>query len=95
MGYTTDFTGHFTISPPLSGEHYSYLQEFATKRHMRRDPLKAEMFEDVWRSAVSLPIGTDGAYFVAGKGVAGQDHDDSITDYNQPPEGQPGLWCHW
>jgi len=25
----------------------------------------------------------------------GQDKDDSIADYNQPPMGQPGLWCQW
>ena len=28
-------------------------------------------------------------------GFAGQDHDDSIIDYNDPPQGQPGLWCQW
>ena len=27
--------------------------------------------------------------------MMGQDHDDSIEDYNSPPVGQPGLWCQW
>jgi hypothetical protein len=36
-----------------------------------------------------------GPYFVDGSGFAGQGHDSDIRDYNNPPEGQPGLWCQW
>ena len=37
-----------------------------------------------------------GPYYVDRGGLAGQDHDDKeITDYNSPPQGQPGLWCDW
>ena len=39
--------------------------------------------------------GVDGEYFVGAGGHGGQDHDESIIDYNQPPSGQPGLWCQW
>ncbi len=46
------------------------------------------------REAVGLPLGPQGAYHL-GAGYAGQDHDGSILNYNSPPEGQPGLWCHW
>ena len=35
------------------------------------------------------------SYFVGGQGFMGQDHDPSIVDHNQPPVGQPGLWCQW
>ena len=38
---------------------------------------------------------TKGPYFVRGAGYRGQDRDPDITDYNNPPEGQPGLWCGW
>lgn len=38
---------------------------------------------------------TKGPYFVDGTGYAGQGHDDDIIDFNEPPEGQPGLWCKW
>lgn len=36
-----------------------------------------------------------GPYFVDGNGFAGQGDDPDIIDYNRPPPGQPGLWCHW
>ena len=36
-----------------------------------------------------------GPYFVDGSGFAGQGHDPDIIDCNQPPPGQPGLWCQW
>lgn len=37
----------------------------------------------------------NGPYFVDGTGFAGQGHDADILNHNQPPEGQPGLWCQW
>lgn len=33
--------------------------------------------------------------FYLGKGIAGQDRETDIRNYNNPPEGQPGLWCQW
>jgi len=39
--------------------------------------------------------GVDGEYFVGASGHGGQDHDTTIVNYNQPPSGQPGLWCQW
>lgn len=36
-----------------------------------------------------------GPYYVDGTGSFGQGHDSDIIDFNSPPEGQPGLWCHW
>ncbi len=38
---------------------------------------------------------TRGPYFVDGQGFLGQGPDPDIENYNYPPEGQPGLWCHW
>lgn len=37
MGYTTDFTGEFTITPPLNAAEVSYLRDFATTRRMDRE----------------------------------------------------------
>lgn len=37
----------------------------------------------------------NGPYYVDNKGYAGQDPEPDIVDYNQPPTGQPGLWCGW
>jgi hypothetical protein len=36
-----------------------------------------------------------GPYFVDGSGPLGQGRNADICDYNQPPPGQPGLWCKW
>ncbi len=79
----------------LKTEHAAYLNKFSETRRMRRDPEPLKQFLDPLREAVDLPLGKDGGYFVGGGGFAGQEHDASILDYNQPPKGQPGLWCQW
>jgi len=108
MGYTTDFCGQFEVSPPMKKEHKDYLNEFNGTRRMARDAAKAEKMSDPIRIAAGLPIGQRGEYFV-GNGennpdrpegnrmdsFAGQQHDESILDYNLPPANQPGLWCQW
>lgn len=95
MGYTTEFTGAFRVSPPLSAAQVAYLKAFADTRRMRRNPDLAAALTDPIREAVGLPVGTDGAYFVGGTGFMGQGSDQSVVEYNDPPRGQPGLWCKW
>jgi hypothetical protein len=95
MGYTTDFTGSFDVTPVLEPEHREYLSKFAETRRMKRDSVKAKEMKDEVREAVGLPIGEDGGYFVGAGGHAGQNNDDSIENYNSPPHNQPGLWCQW
>ena len=36
-----------------------------------------------------------GGYFVGGGDDFGQEHDLSVVNYNDPPNGQPSLWCQW
>lgn len=36
MGYTTTFTGSFSVTPPLNEHEISYLRDFAGTRRMRR-----------------------------------------------------------
>lgn len=95
MGYSTDFTGSFELDKPLTDEHREYLEKFNYTRRMARDAAKAELLPDPVRQAVGLPIGTQGGYFVGAEGTAGQHSEASILDYNNPPQGQPGLWCQW
>ena len=95
MGYTTDFTGDLTISPPLTPDQAMYLKQFNETRRMRRDEKIAATLSDPLRVAVGLPIGVEGGYFVGGAGFSGQDHDASVLDGNTPPTIQPGLWCGW
>jgi len=35
-----------------------------------------------------------GPYY-CGTGFCGQDREPDVVDYNEPPKGQPGLWCQW
>lgn len=88
MGYTTDFTGQFTLDKPLTSAHAAYLKQFSETRRMKRDEKVAATLSDPVREAVGLPVGAEGAYFVGGSGCAGQDRDASVIDGNTPP-GQP------
>lgn len=38
---------------------------------------------------------TLGPDYVDGSGYYGQGQDPDIIDFNQPPPGQPDLWCQW
>lgn len=95
MGYNTEFYGSFELSEPLSFEHKNYLRKFADTRRMRRNESILSKFKDPIREAVGLPVGVEGEYFVGGTGNFGQDHDESILDYNDQPRTQPCLWCQW
>jgi hypothetical protein len=37
MGYTTEFYGHVTVTPPLSAHEMTYLMKFANTRRMDRE----------------------------------------------------------
>lgn len=83
----------FGIKP----EHAAYLRAFNRSRRVRRDPQRAKALPDSHREAAGLPIGPEGGYYVGGAGryYPAADDDESVLDYNHPPEGQPGLWCRW
>ncbi len=95
MGYTTDFEGSIKIKPAMAKEHVAYINKFSETRRMDRNEFLAVRMPDPVREAAGLPVGQWGQYFVGGGGFAGQDRDESITNYNAPPSGQPGLWCQW
>ncbi len=102
MGYTTDFTGSLTITPALTKEQTAYINQFSGTRRMKRDTEITQTRPDPIREAVGLPLGEESGYFVGAPGMAGQEdvfgrdaHTVGILDYNDPPKGQPGLWCQW
>jgi hypothetical protein len=81
MGYDTKFDGKFVIQPePLSEGLNNYINKLSETRRMNR---RIEGF------------GTEGEFFVFGSGFAGQDADNTIIKYNEPPSTQPSLWCQW
>ena len=95
MGYTTEFTGHFTISPPLEPEQVRYLQTLSETRRMRRNEFSVAKLPDAVRKAVGLPVGQDGQFYVGSTANFGQSQTSDVVDYNEPPRGQPGLRLQW
>jgi hypothetical protein len=99
MGYSTDFTpvnGGFTLDKPLKPEHKAYLEAFNRTRRMGRDVEVTKTLPDPLREAAGLPLGGDGEFYVGvDDGNFGQKQTPDITDYNNPPVSQPGLWCGW
>ena len=95
MGYTTDFSGSFSLDKPLLASHSAYLHKFAETRRMERKQSIASKLPDPAREVAGLPIGKQGAYFVGGGGHCGQEIDASVVNSNGAPDGQPGLWCQW
>jgi hypothetical protein len=85
--------GEFQINPPLQGIHFAYLERFGRIRHMKRDVVLLEKLRYPLRKAVGLPLGLDGAYYVAGE--IPSEHHPTIIEFNEPPQEQPGLWCFW
>jgi hypothetical protein len=95
MGYTTDFWGKFSFNKKVADKHRDYINAFINTRRMKRNAKVAEKFPDPIRTAVGLPIGTDGGFYVGGGEFKGQEHDASVVEYNSTPYGQPSLWCQW
>lgn len=95
MGYSTDFRGEFTVTPPLSKAHAEYLRQFSESRRMTRNADLVREMDDPYRFAANLPVGPEGGYFVNDQTDLIRGKDASILNGNHPPEGQPGLWCQW
>src|SRR6478735_9098142 len=59
-------------------------------------PLNAEEIAYLKRFAASRRMKrTQGPYHATDDGNFGQDDREGVLDYNEPPSGQPGLWCQW
>jgi hypothetical protein len=83
MGYSTEFSGHFTITPPLNAAEVDYLRKFSDSRRFRRDASPDGAPYAVEPSDFTL-TGSEAAELRASGG-----------NYNGTPDGQPGLWCDW
>ena len=76
MGYTTDFSGCFTLNKQLEPKMKEFLTKFNETRRMKRN--------------ADDKFGIEGEFFVDGTGSFGQDHTSDVVDYNMPPKTQPG-----
>lgn len=85
MGYTTYFMGAISIDPPLNQDEIDYLHDFAQSRRMNR----------TGGPYIADPGNDHGQYGTPFGGGRTREPKDQLIDYNQPPDGQPGLWCQW
>lgn len=81
MGYTTNFTGTLKLNKQLTPEDKDFLEKLANTRRVARN--------------VPAEFGVEGEFYVSGEGFMGQDHEDTVIDYNRPPKTQPSLWLQW
>lgn len=106
MVYLTEFLGEFKLSRPLTKEHRAYLLKFSETRRTKRDARTTERLPDPVREAVGLPVGSDGAYYVGSHALGSREQTSEfdrkgrrkptdVVSLNEPPAGQPNLWCHW
>lgn len=104
MGYTTSFSGSFTIDKPVDEETYDLLHGLASTRRMKRDIRQlgrrvyvgkvkrvTKEIAEQWKKE----FGEEGEFWVGDSQNSGQGHAQDIVDYNTPPKTQPGLWCSW
>ena len=95
MGYTTDFNGSLYFNKPVAPWLADYINKFSNTRRMKRDPEKTKEIHSNWGElCFNGELGDEGQYFIGGH-LDYNCHDKDVIDYNQPPAGQPGLWCQW
>ena len=97
MGYTTDFYGSLHFNKPVTNELMEYINRFSSTRRMPRDNDKIKEIYPNWMDLCFRgELGNKGEYFAPIDNNYGQNHDDSIIDYNGFEESvHPGLWCQW
>lgn len=98
MGYTTEFYGSFKVDKDVNKSFFEYIHRFSRTRHMKRDVEKIKIENPDWKNnCFNGDLGKDGSFYVTHNqsNMFGQNNDESIIDYNQCPDEQPGLWCDW
>lgn len=81
MGYTTEFEGHFTVTPEVDQKTYELLVGLNKSRRMKRD--------------VDPKYGIEGEFYTRDVDIMKHKKPVTVIDSNQPPWTQPGLWMHW
>lgn len=96
MGYTTNFSGGFSINKRLDRETIRLLEGLSSTRRVQRDiNILAKIKKITLEKAIYMYGPNAEYYFENTTNTTHGTEDESITDYNKPPAGQPGLWCDW
>lgn len=97
MGYDTEFSGALKFNKVVTPELKEYINRFSETRRMPRDNEKIKEIYPNWRELCFFgELGNKGEYFAPESSLFGQEHDDSIIDYNGFSKSvHPSLWCQW
>jgi hypothetical protein len=95
--YFIQFAGSVSLDRPLQPAQAAYLQRFLLTRRVAWRVEQVEKLADPLREAVGLPLGPEGAYFVdlSFDELPVATWRPLVLNQNQPPQGQPFLWCFW
>jgi len=95
MGYHTDFEGNINIDKPLDDKLKNILNGLNKTRRMKRDVNILAKNLNISVKECKKLYGEYGEFYFNHDSNFGQTHTDDIINYNQPPSGQPNLWCGW
>ncbi len=97
MGYTTWFEGSMKFDKPVDEKLKTFINTFAERRHMQRDVEILKEIDPDWKDhCFNGDLGNEACnYIKPDDHEYGQSKDDSIIEYNTPPDECPGLWCDW
>jgi hypothetical protein len=95
MGYTTKFSGEFSFNCEVDDETLQLLEGLANTRRMKRNPYKLAARLNLTYEEVVQKYGLECQLWYGDTENFGQVHTPDVVDYNEPPEGQPGLWLQW
>lgn len=95
MAFGMTWRGHLLLDRPLSSAQRKYLYAFHQVHRARADEAQLALRPDLLRTAVGLPVGPEGAYYV-GLELEFEDPVRALAMVEQePPVGQPSLLCPW
>lgn len=98
MGYTTKFLGSFYFSRSLTEQELTFLTAFCASRRVKWN---TKLLQSQYCGAhgnpftPSDPYGPEGDYCIINPTIPMGVPDSAVADYNEPPVGQPSLWCSW
>lgn len=94
MTHNTKFTGRFYFNQKVDSYTRELLEGLSKTRRMKRDIRKLSSHLMIRLDEAIQKYGIEGQLYFDLRDY-GQYFDNSIMDYNQPPKGQPSLWCQW
>lgn len=96
MGYTTKFTGALEFDREVEPWLVEYVNRFSGIRHMILHVNRVRECFYNWRDlCFKGQMGKHGQYFLGIDDYDFRRPSICVSDANRPPNGCPGLYCHW